>query len=80
MPEVLLKLVVDPVTGERSVVIDYKSDADALPMEHEEEHRALVDKVMSGGRQVDVERVDEGGVAEAPPVAEQEVEGRKQGA
>ena len=48
MAELLLKLVRDPQTGERSVVVDYRSDGDALPMEHEDEHRNLVDKVFDG--------------------------------
>ena len=42
MAELTLKLVVDPKTGKRSVVADYRSDADALPMEHEDTHRRLV--------------------------------------
>jgi hypothetical protein len=40
---------VDPATGRRELVIDYASDADALPMEHEEEHRALANKLLDGG-------------------------------
>lgn len=42
MAELTLKLVVDPKTGKRSVVADYRSDADALPMEHEDAHKRLV--------------------------------------
>ena len=48
MAEVTLRLTIDPQTGKKSVVIDYQTDADALPEEHEEEHRQLVSKVVEG--------------------------------
>ena len=47
--ELTLRLRVDPVTGKREVVVDYTSDADALPIEHEDEHRRLAGKVIEGG-------------------------------
>lgn len=49
MAELLIRLEVDPVTGRKNVVIDYGSDEDALPMEHEEDHRRLVDALIEGG-------------------------------
>ena len=49
MAELVLRLRVDPVTGKRSIAIDYASDSDALPIEHEEEHRKLAEKVLDGG-------------------------------
>lgn len=49
MAELLLRLEIDPVTGKKNVVIDYGSDEDALPMEHEEDHRRLVDALIEGG-------------------------------
>lgn len=49
MPELVLRLRTDPVTGKRMVVVDYSSDSDALPIEHEEEHRRLANKVVEGG-------------------------------
>lgn len=39
----------DPETGARRIIVDYQSESDALPMEHEEEHRALVEKLIAGG-------------------------------
>jgi hypothetical protein len=48
MPELTLKLTVDPVTGKKTLVADYHSDADALPNEHEEEHHNLVRKLVEG--------------------------------
>lgn len=47
--EAEIRLVVDPVTGKKNVFIKYASDEDALPMEHEEEHRRLVDRLLAGG-------------------------------
>jgi hypothetical protein len=44
-----IRLRVDPVTGKKDVLVDYASDADALPMEHEEAHRRLVDRLIEGG-------------------------------
>jgi len=77
MADLTLRLRVDPVTGRRELVIDYTSDADALPMEHEEEHRRLAEKVVEGGLRsgkVAVSRATEDAAAEAPsnsePVAE----------
>lgn len=49
MAELILRLRVDPVTGRREIVVDYASDADALPIEHEEEHRRLAAAVVAGG-------------------------------
>lgn len=69
MAELILRLRVDPVTGKREVVIDYASDSDALPMEHEEDHRRLAEKVIDGGLKngkVVVSREEEGGVTEVP--------------
>jgi hypothetical protein len=76
MPELTLRLRVDPTTGKREIVIDYASDADALPMEHEDEHRRLAGAVVDGGLRsgkVDVSREPDGGVARDEPSAEQPV-------
>jgi hypothetical protein len=44
-----LKLSVDPATGKRTITISYTSDADALPHEHEDAHREVVEKLFEGG-------------------------------
>lgn len=49
MASLILRLQIDPATGKKDILIKYESDADALPMEHEEEHRRLVDKLIAGG-------------------------------
>jgi len=48
MAELTLRLIVDPVTGRREIVVGYRSDGDALPEEHEEAHRALAEAVAAG--------------------------------
>lgn len=78
MADLILRLRVDPATGKRELVIDYTSDADALPMEHEDAHRQLAGRVVNGGLasgKVEVSRGAEDPVAEAapgeaPPVAQ----------
>jgi hypothetical protein len=49
MASATLKLTIDPATGKRTVTISYASDEDALPHEHEEAHRALVEKIFEQG-------------------------------
>jgi hypothetical protein len=69
MADLILRLRVDPATGKRELVIDYTSDADALPIEHEDAHRQLADRVVDGGLRsgkVEVTRASEA-PAEAPP-------------
>jgi hypothetical protein len=49
MAEMTIRMVIDPDTGKKNIVIVYHSDEDALPMEHEDEHRRLVDRLIQGG-------------------------------
>ena len=49
MAEVTIRLIVDPTTRKKNVVISYTSDSDALPIEHEDAHREVVDKLIEGG-------------------------------
>jgi hypothetical protein len=44
-----IRLIPDPQTGKKNIVIALRSDEDALPHEHEQQHRALVDKLIEGG-------------------------------
>ncbi len=70
MADLIIKLIVDPTTGKKNIVIGYESDSDALPMEHEEDHRRIVDKLIEGGAlkaaevgSIIVERVEKEAVA-----------------
>jgi hypothetical protein len=82
MAEMTIRLRCDPATGKKDIIIALRSDVDALPLEHEQQHRALVEKLIHGGLlkagelgQIIVER--EQAEAEAtPPRAEPEAERR----
>jgi hypothetical protein len=81
MAELTIRLRVDPATGKKNVVIQLHSDEDALPLEHEEEHRALVDKLIAGGAvtqaelgKIVVERRPEGTGAEVTPEEQAQAE------
>jgi FtsH ternary system domain X3-analog len=49
MAEMTIRLMIDPATGKKNIIVKLHSDADALPQEHEQLHRALVDKLVNGG-------------------------------
>jgi hypothetical protein len=49
MAEMTIRLRTDPVTGKKDIIIDLRSDDDALPHEHEQRHRALVHRLIEGG-------------------------------
>ena len=72
MAELTIRLRTDPATGKKDIIIDLHSDADALPLEHEQQHRALVQRLIDGGLiqaeelgQVVVEREQHAGAPEA---------------
>ena len=49
MAQMTIRLRIDPNTGKKDIIVSLRSDADALPHEHEEQHRALVEKLIEGG-------------------------------
>jgi hypothetical protein len=49
MAELSIRLTVDQETGKKNLIIEYESDSDALPVEHEEDHRRLVNELVEGG-------------------------------
>ncbi|MBW2735447.1 MAG: hypothetical protein JRH20_23940 [Deltaproteobacteria bacterium] len=49
MAELTIELLVNPESGKKDVIIRYRSDEDALPLEHEDAHRALVGRLIEGG-------------------------------
>ena len=46
MGEIKISFIYDPKTGKRELQIDYESDADQLPAEHEREHRQLIERLV----------------------------------
>jgi hypothetical protein len=49
MAEMTIRLRCDPATGKKDIVVSLRSDADALPHEHDQLHRQLVEKLIQGG-------------------------------
>lgn len=49
MAEMTIRLRTDPATGKKDIIVDLHSDDDALPIEHEQQHRALVERLIEGG-------------------------------
>lgn len=49
MAEMTIRLRCDPETGKKDIIVTLRSDDDALPQEHEQQHRALVEKLIHGG-------------------------------
>jgi hypothetical protein len=79
-----IRLRCDPATGKKDIIISMRSDEDALPHEHEQQHRALVEKLINGGilkaselGQIVVEREEEEGEA-APAAGTPEAQRRAQ--
>jgi hypothetical protein len=49
MAEMTIQLRINPETGKKDIIVSLSSDDDALPHEHEQQHRRLVDKLIEGG-------------------------------
>lgn len=69
MAQMTIQLKIDPATGKKDIIISLRGDDDSLPHEHEQRHKALVDKLIEGGvlkasevGQIVVEREEEGKV------------------
>ena len=67
MATLIVMLRRDPGTGKQNIIVKLDSDPDALPMEHENLHRALVEKLV--GKGVDAEDLGEI-IIEREPVRE----------
>ncbi len=73
MAEMTIRLQIDPVTNKKNIIVSLSSDADALPHEHEQQHRVLVEKLIQGGLlkaselgQIIIEREEETSEPAAP--------------
>ena len=58
MSKLILRLVTDSKTGQQELSVDYESDGDRLPFEHEEEHRQWIQKVLGGENQEFLDNLD----------------------
>jgi predicted nuclease with RNAse H fold len=87
MATLILRLEVDPTTNKKNVWVKYESDSDALPVEHEEAHKKLVEALLAGGvvkaeelGTITIEREGQGAVKApeaAPEAAAREAAGNK---
>ena len=75
MPGLTLRLVVDPATGRRELIVEMEREPDALPVEHEEAHRQLARALVGS---VPLTR-DREPAAEAPSAAEAKAEAERRG-
>ena len=82
MAEMIIMLRRDKATGKQNIIIKLDSDPDALPIEHEQMHRKLVEK-LTGLKPEDLGEVIITREAEAQPnekpIAPTEGEREKQG-
>jgi FtsH ternary system domain X3-analog len=79
-----IRLIPDPATGKKNIIISLRSDSDAMPHEHEQQHRALVEKLIEGGLmkeselgKITVEREEEkapAGPVSTPPQGERKAQ------
>jgi hypothetical protein len=44
-----IRLEIDPATNKKNIIVSLSSEADALPQEHEQQHKELVEKLIQGG-------------------------------
>ncbi len=49
MAEMTIRLITNPQTGKKDLVVSLSHDSDSLPHEHEELHRRLVNRILEGG-------------------------------
>ena len=50
MAEMTIRLIPDPETGKKNIIISLTGDQDALPHEHEQMHRAIVNKLLGAAK------------------------------
>ena len=75
MAEMIIMLRRDPNTGKQNILVKLDSEPDVLPIEHEQLHRQLVEKLVNGGimkagDKLIVERESQKGEAAQLPVGE----------
>lgn len=81
--EIKIHLRFNTVTGKKDIIIEYDSEDDALPYEHEERHWELVEELVGKGildpDEVGQLRVGKAGEEPAPAAQEEQPEGEATG-
>ena len=49
MADINIRMVFNLETGKKDILIDYESDEDSLPFEHEKKHREIVQHLLGKG-------------------------------
>ncbi len=70
MAEITIRLIYNLQSGKKDIFVDYESESDALPIEHEHGHRQILAELLGKGiltqeeaGEVVVRRVEPGGAA-----------------
>jgi len=83
MADITIRLIYNLETGKKDIYVDYESESDSLPIEHEQGHRQVLADLLGKGvldqeeaGEVIIRRVEPGGAApttqeEAPPPEQQ---------
>jgi len=53
MAELIILLRRDPQTGKQNIIVKLESDPDALPIEHEQLHKKIVEKLVNKGMAIE---------------------------
>ncbi len=77
MAEVTIRLRHNPETGERELVVAFESDSDALPFEHEQDHRGAVEALL-GASVTQLQQAAEVSREEQPEAAAEEQAAREE--
>ncbi|VAW78053.1 hypothetical protein MNBD_GAMMA12-3888 [hydrothermal vent metagenome] len=49
MANITIKLIFNKTTGKKDIYIDLQSDSDAMPIEHEQQHRLILEQLLGKG-------------------------------
>lgn len=49
MADINIRFRFDTTTGKKEIVIEYESEDDAMPVEHEQRHRRIVEQLVGQG-------------------------------
>jgi len=69
MANLILRLIKNQATGKQELLVDYESDGDRLPFEHEEEHRRWLKKILEESGEISGE--GETLIIERDPISQQ---------
>lgn len=66
MADITIRLLYNLETGKKDVFVDFVSDDDALPIEHEQHHRQVIEELLGKGI-LKADEVGDVNVSRVPP-------------